>query len=167
MKFNFLFLTLLIISCSPQFTTLNKKKPYIAQGFVYIYNEEDFSKKIILGKMNNEVMQISHQNLKTGTLIKIINPKNKKSLVLKNIKRIKYPDFYKILITKPVADTLNLNAELPILEIMEIKKNKSFIAEKAKIYNEEKKNLSKTSIASVKIFNIFSLNFSSEENVSF
>ena len=154
MKFNFLFLTLLIISCSPQFTTLNKKKPYIAQGFVYIYNEEDFSKKIILGKMNNEVMQISHQNLKTGTLIKIINPKNKKSLVLKNIKRVKYPDFYKILITKPVADTLNLNAELPILEIMEIKKNKSFIAEKAKIYNEEKKISSKAPVASVKISNI-------------
>ena len=59
--------------------------------------------------MNNEIMQISHQNLKTGTLIKITNPKNKKSIVLKNIKRIKYPDFYKILITKPVAEKLELN----------------------------------------------------------
>ena len=40
-------------------------------------------KKIIKGKMNNELMQVSHQNLKTGTLIKIINPKNKESIVLK------------------------------------------------------------------------------------
>jgi hypothetical protein len=30
--------------------------------------------------MNNEIMQISHQNLKTGTLIKILNPKIKKAL---------------------------------------------------------------------------------------
>ena len=60
-------------------------------------------------------------------------------MFLKNIKRIKYPDFYKILITKPVAKKLNLNIDLPLLEIIEIKKNKSFVAKKAKIYNEEKK----------------------------
>ena len=58
-------------------------------------------------------MQISHQNLKTGTLIKISNPRTKESIVLKNIKRIKYPDFYKVLITKPVADKLKLNTKLP------------------------------------------------------
>ena len=33
-------------------------------------------KKIIKRKMNNEIMQISHQNLKVGTLLKISNPKN-------------------------------------------------------------------------------------------
>ena len=33
---------------------------------------------------------------------------------------------------------LNLEAEFPILEIIELKKNKSFIAERAKVYNEEK-----------------------------
>ena len=35
------------------------------------------------------LMQISHQNLKTGALIKIINPKNKKSIVLKKYKKNK------------------------------------------------------------------------------
>ena len=76
-------------------------------------------------------------------MIKIINPKNNETIVLKNIKRIKYPDFYKILITKPVAEKLNLDPNLPLLEIIEVKKNKSFVAEKAKIYNEEKKIPSK------------------------
>ncbi len=99
-------------------------------------------------------MQISHQYLKTGSLIKITNPKNKESIVLKNIKRIKYPDFYKILITKPVADKLDLKLDLPIIEIMEIKKNKSFVAKKAKIFNEEKKIPSKAPVASVEISNI-------------
>ena len=122
MKFRFIFLLFFVLSCSPQLTTLNQKKPYTSKGFAYIYNNYDFNEKIIKGKMNNELMQISHQNLKTGTLIKIINPKNKKSIVLKNIKRIRYPEFYKVLITKPVATELNLNADLPLLEIIEIKK---------------------------------------------
>ena len=154
MKFKLILFTLLVVSCVPQIETLNLKKTYSAKGFAYIYSENDFNKKIIKGKMNNEVLQISHQNLKTGTLIKILNPKNKETIVLKNIKRIRYPDFYKILITKPVAEKLKLNTELPILEITEIKKNKSFIAKKAKIYQEEKKISSKAPVATVQISNI-------------
>ena len=154
MKFRLIIFLIFILSCSPQLTTLNKKKPYSAKGFAYIYNDFDFNEKIIKGKMNNEIMQISHQNLKVGTLIKIINPKNKENIVLKNSKRIKYPEFYKILITKPVATELKLNTNLPLLEIIEIKKNKSFVAEKAKIYNEEKKIPSKAPVANVQISNI-------------
>ena len=154
MKFSFFILIFILFSCSPALKTLNQKKSYSATGFAYVYNDYDFKNKIILGKLNNEKLQISHQNLKTGTLIKIINPKNNKSIILKNLKRIKYPDFYKILITKPIMDELVLSEELPILEIIEIKKNKSFIAEKAKIYNEEKKISSNAPVTSVKISNI-------------
>ena len=154
MKFKLIIFIVFIFSCSPQLKNLNSKKPYSAKGFAYVYNDYDFQNKIILGKLNNEKFQISHQNLKTGTLIKIINPKNNKSIILKNIKRIKYPDFYKILITKPIMDELELSVEIPILEILEIKKNKSFVAEKAKIYNEEKKISSNAPVTSVKISNI-------------
>tara|TARA_B100000963_G_scaffold177579_1_gene154362 strand:+ start:10266 stop:11003 length:738 start_codon:yes stop_codon:yes gene_type:complete len=154
MKFNLFFLIFFVFSCVPQNTSLNYKETYSATGFAYIYNDNDFNEKIIKRKMDNEVMEISHQKIKTGTLLKISNPKNKKSLVLKNNRRIKYPDFYKILITKSVSEKLNLNKDLPILEITEIKKNKSFIAKKAKIYNEEKKIPSKAPVASVQISNI-------------
>ena len=111
-----------VFACSPQLTSLSKKEPYNVTGFAYIYNEIDFNEKIIKGEMNNKIIQISHQNLKTGTLIQIINPKNNESLILKNIKRIKYPEFYKILITQAVADKLKLDNKLPILEIIEVKK---------------------------------------------
>ena len=154
MKFKLLIVFFLIFSCSPHLKTFNLKTPYSAKGVAYVYNAYVHHNKIILGKLNNEKLQISHQNLKTGTLIKIINPKNNKSLILKNIKRIKYPDFYKILITKPIMDELELSVELPILEILEIKKNKSFVAQKAKIYNEEKKIPSNAPVTSVKISNI-------------
>ncbi len=144
----------MIISCTPNLPKLETKKSYSVKGFAYIYNDEDFNNKIIQGKLNNDLMEISQQNLRTGTLIKLINHKNNKSIVLKNKKRIKYPDFYKILISKTVANELSLDQEFPILEILEIKKNKSFIAEKAKIYNEEKKISTKAPVATVQISNI-------------
>ena len=120
MKFRYIFLIFLICSCTPHLETFNQKKPFSSKGFVYIYNHVDFEKKIIKGKMNNDLMQISHQYLKRGTLVKIINPKTKKSIVIKNTKRIQYPDFYKLLITNAVATKLELNADLPILEIIEM-----------------------------------------------
>jgi len=87
-------------------------------------------------------------------LVKIINPKTKDSIVVKNTKRINFPDFYKIIITEPIAEKLNLDKDLPLVEIIEIKKNKSFVAKKAKIYNEEKQISSNAPVTSVQISNI-------------
>ena len=84
-------------------------------------------------------MQISHQNLKTGSIVKITNPKNNESLVFKNIKRIRYPEFYKILITKPVAEKLSLNKDLPILEITELKKINHLLLKKLKFLPKKRK----------------------------
>ena len=140
MKFRLILIFFLILSCSPQLSTLNKKQPYTAKGFAFIYNDNDFKEKIINRSMNNDILQISHQNLKTGTLLKIINPKNKESVVLKNIKRIKYPDFYKVLITEPVAKKLELDLNLPLLEIIEIKKKTNLsLLKKQKFLMKRKK----------------------------
>ena len=154
MKFKIILFLFILSACSPQLKTLNMKEPYATNGFAYIYNEIDSNEKIIKGKMNNDILQISHQNLKTGTLIKITNPKNKESLVLKNIKRIRYPEFYKVLITKAVSEKLKLDKNLPILEIVEVKKNKSFIAKEAKTFNEEKKIFSSAPVENIQISNI-------------
>ena len=154
MKFNLLILFIFYISCAPHNTKLDNRKPYNSTGFAYIYNDFDYENVNIRKKFNNELLQISHRDLKTGALVKLINPKTKEVLVLKNKMKIQYPEFYKILITKSVATKLNLNSELPLIEILEIKKNKSFIAEKAKIYQEEKKISSKAPVTSVKIANI-------------
>ena len=79
MRFSILII-LLFSSCSSELTTLNLKKPYISKGFAYVYNDNDFKQKIIKGKLNNDLLQLSHQNLKTGTLIKLINPKTNEKL---------------------------------------------------------------------------------------
>ena len=154
MKFNLIIILFFTLSCTQNLPKLNQKKSYSAKGFAYIYNDFDYDNKILSGKLNNEIMEVSQQNMRAGSLIKIINLKNKKSIILKNKKRIKYPDFYKILITKPVAEKLELNKDFPLLEVIEIKKNRSFVAKKAKIFNEEKKVPTKAPVASVVISNI-------------
>ncbi len=133
---------------------MDNRKPYNSTGFALIYNETDYETGIIKNKLDNESLAISQKNLRIGSLIKLINPEDKKSLVLKSVKNVEYPDFYKILITKAVANNLDINGELPLIEILEIKKNKSFIAEKAKIYNEEKKIPTNAPVTSVQISNI-------------
>ena len=153
MKYSIFFLIFLTLSCNANLN-YNNKITYTAKGFAYIYNDNDYKNKIIKGKLNNEELQVSINALKTNSLIKIINTKTNDSIVLKNIKKIYYPDFYKILITKKVAEKLNIDKDLPLVEIIEIKKNKSFVAKKAKIFNEEKKISSNAPVASVKISNI-------------
>ena len=154
MKFNIFIFIFFLTSCSANYTKLDNRKPYNSTGFAYIYNKQDYENNIIKKKLNNDLLQISHQSLKIGSLIKLINPKTNDALVLKNTKKIKYQDFYKILITKSVANKLNLDNEFPLIEVLEVKKNKSFIAKEAKIFQEEKKISSKAPVTSVKIANI-------------
>ena len=154
MKFKYIFILFFLLSCASNNSSKIYKKPYSAKGFAYVYKDNDYEDKINKKKINKDILLASHQNLKIGALIRITNPKNNKTIVLKNLKKKKYPEFYKILITQAVAEKLNLDSDLPLIEISEIKKNKSFVAKKAKIYNEEKKIPSKAPVASIKISNI-------------
>ena len=154
MKYRLIILFFFIISCAQNYSKSDLKKPFSATGFAYIYNDEDFENKIIKKKLDNNFFQIAHYKLRPGSLIKLTNLKTNDSIILKNNKRFEYPDFYKILITKPVADKLNLNTELPLVEVIEVKKNKSFVVEKTKIYKEEEKIHSNAPIETVQIDNI-------------
>ena len=87
-------------------------------------------------------------------MIKIINIKTNESIILRNNKKFQYPEFYKILITEPVANELNLSKDVPLVEIIEVKKNKSFIAKKTKIFKEEEKIHSNAPVETVIINNI-------------
>ena len=109
MKFKLFFVIILLTSCSANYNQIKNKTPFNSKGFAYIYNEQDFNDKLITGKLESSKMQVSINKLKTNSLIKIINPKTKDYLVIKNTKRITYPDFYKILINKEgkVEDTFS------------------------------------------------------------
>ena len=156
MKFNLfiIFIFLILLSCVPNVKNDIKKTSYSGIGFAYIYNDEDFVNKVISKKFNNEKLIFAHQYLKIGTLVKITNLVNKKSLTLEVSKKSKYPDFYKILITRAVADKIGLSFKVPLIEIFEISKNETFVAKKATMFNEEKKIFKSAPVMKVKIDNL-------------
>jgi hypothetical protein len=163
MKFNLIIFFFFFISCSQNHSRSIPKTLYSSKGFAYIFNEQDFNDKIINQKLDNNLFQIAHNKLKPGKLIKLINPKTNDSIILINSKKFEFPEFYKIMITQPVANILNLEPNLPLIEVIEIKKNKSFIASKTKIFNEEKKIHSNAPVENVKIDNISKIKIYSDK----
>ncbi len=154
MKFNLVFIFLILISCTQYQTAYKEKQTYNSKGLAYIYTNQDFINKQINKKFDSALFQVGHHSLNTGSLIKIINPKTNDSIVVSISKKVKYPNFYKVLVTKPVADKLNLNINFPFVEVIEIKKNKSFVAKKTKVFEQEKKVKNKAPVQKVEIDNI-------------
>ena len=154
MKYNFLFIAILLYSCTTLSTNSYKKKNFNSEGFAYIYNINDYDTGIINKKINLDKVMVGHNLLRKGTLIKISNPLNGKNLIVKNNIKINYPFFYKVMLTEKIAKQLNLSKDIPYIEIEEIRKNKSFVAEKAKTFDEEKQLHDSAPVEKVSINNI-------------
>ena len=154
MKFSLIFIIFFLFSCSSGNFNSNKYKSYTSKGFALIYDENDFQKKIISTKLNPNNIEIGHNQLNKNSHVVITNPINKKSINLKVAKKVKYPDFFKVLITEKLANELNLNPKMPYIEIEKRVKNKSFVAKKAVTHSEEKNVLTKVPITKVKINDI-------------
>ena len=154
MKFKLIILAIFLFSCSSNYTKLDKREPYYSKGFAYIQKKEKPNRKLLNPTSNISSFKAFNKFLRPNALLKITNPETKDYLILKNSISGKYPDFYKVLISDSVANEINLDKKLPLIEILEIKKNKSFVAKKAKIFNEERKISTNAPVASVKISNI-------------
>ena len=154
MKYKLFIIIILLYSCTSISTNSYKKNSLNSEGFAYIYNNADYKNGLISKQINNDKVLIGHNYLKKGSLIKISNPLNGKNIILKNDVKINYPFFYKIMLTEKIANQLNLNKDMPYIEIEEIRKNKSFIAEKAKTFEEEKQLHDSAPVEKVSINNI-------------
>ena len=154
MKYKYFLIIFLLFSCETTNNSKYKKETFNSKGFAYIYSLQDYENNIIKKKINSSETIIAHNNVSRGVLLKITNPKNGKYIILKNSFKIEYPEFYKIMITKSISDQIGLNENFPYVEVDEIKKNKSFIAKKAKMHEEEKQLKVKAPVEKVKINNI-------------
>ena len=155
MKFKYFTLIFFLLSCTNNsFEKGNISNSKISNGFALIYNESDFENKIISSKLNSDKIEAAHNKYKKNSIIIITNPVNKKSLQLAISKKVNYPDFYKVIITKELSEKLNLDPNMPYVEVERRVKNKSFIAKKAVTYSEEQSVLTKAPVAKVKINNI-------------
>ena len=145
MKYKIILLFFLT-SCINNIYTDKKSFTYTAKGFALIENQSP----------NNDgnIFFVSHNKLKQGTKIRISNPANKVSIEAVIKKKDVYDSFYKALSTGEIAEKLKLDLSFPFVEVTEIKKNKSFIAEKAITQNIEKNIANKAPIESININNL-------------
>ena len=120
-------------------TQKEEKQYYSSSGFALIYDDELFLQKIINKKINNEDIRVMHSQLKANTPLQIINPVNSKVIETKIYKNANYPKIFNIVISKKIASILELDVNNPYVEVIEVKKNKIFIAKKTNTFDEEKK----------------------------
>ena len=160
MKFNltYIYIFVFLFSCTQDMKIIKKhskvkvREPtYSSKGFALIYEDSIFERKIVNKKLNNDQNYVLHSFLKNNTLVSISNPFNSKSLTAKVRKTYKYPSIYNIVITKKMADNLDLDINNPYVEIFTIKKNDKFIAKEASIFEEEKNVANTAPVTSINI----------------
>ena len=135
---------------------INKKEKnyYSSSGFALIYSEGLFVNNTINKKINNNDYVVMHSSLKPNTSVRIINPDNSKTFETKILKKANYPKIFNVVISNKIATFLNLDYKNPYVEIHEIKKNKTFIAKKVSIFQEEKNVAGKAPVDEIKMDDI-------------
>ena len=106
------------------------KQYYSSSGFALIYEDNLYTQKILNKKINNEDIKVLHNLLKTNTPIRIINPANSKVIETKIYKKTNYPKIFTIVVSEKIATILELDLDNPFVEVIEVKKNKTFVAKK-------------------------------------
>ena len=119
------------------------------KGFVLIYEESLKKDKILRKKIENDELQVIHNKIKKNSFIDIFNPINSKSLKAKVIAKDNYPNIYRLVVSKKIAEILELDLNNPYVEFSEIKKNKTFIAKKSETFQEEREVAEKAPVKEV------------------
>ena len=113
-----------------------------------------YQNKVVNKKINNDKILLLHKSLKTNTDVRITNLKNSKSLDTKVYRKAKYPKIFNVLISEKIASILDLDFENPYVEIIELKKNKTYVAKEGNIFEEEKNVAEKAPVEDIQMNNI-------------
>tara|TARA_A100001035_G_scaffold163119_1_gene129046 strand:+ start:50 stop:805 length:756 start_codon:yes stop_codon:yes gene_type:complete len=157
MKYNFflILLIVLITSCAPNnYKTVNVDQifeKFSNNGFALIYNDKLYNDKTISKKMDERDLIIFQRNLRKGTSVKITNPFNSKTIIAKVGKKANYPSFNNSVVSIRISKELEIDINEPYIFIEEIRDNASFIAKKAKTFEEEKKVADKAPVDSISV----------------
>ena len=152
-KFLLILLSFFLIGCIQVPKELDKteiklEKKYANSGFALIFDESLDKIK----KLDDRSLMIYHKSLKRKSTVKITNPKNGKSLIAEvKSNNQKFSDFYNSVISKRIAEDLDLDFNEPLLEIILVSRNSAFIAKKSKTFEEEKKVAEKAPVDGIQI----------------
>ena len=156
-----LIFSVLFLSACNQFDKNSKSLIYISDqkysntGFTLIYEDQLKKEKKISKKIDNRSLLIFHNKIKKNSFVKITNPINDKSIIAEVISNnVKFSDFYNSVITKRIAEELSLDPNEPYIDLILISKNSTFVAKKAKTFDEEKKVAEKAPVDGITIDNL-------------
>jgi len=139
---------------------------YKNSGFTLIYSDDLKNQKKISKKMDNRSLFIFHKNLKKNSLVKITNPKNNKTIIAEVISNnVKFSNFYNSVISLRIAEELSLDFKEPYIDLVLIYRNSTYVAKKAKIFDEEKKVAQKAPVDGILIDNLATPNQLKEASV--
>ena len=127
------------------------KSYFLNKGFTLVYNEKLYDEKLVKGKIEDRSLTIFQKNLKKNTKVKITNLINSKYIIANVGKKVEYPYFYNSVISRRISEILEIDDLEPYVEIKELLEGSSFIAKKAKTFDEEKKVASKAPIDDIQI----------------
>ena len=134
---------------------LNSQAKYKNSGFTLIYSDDLKKKKEITKKIDNRAIIIFHKSLKKNSFVKITNPINMKTVIAEVISnKVEFSDFYNSVITLRIAEELSLDLNEPYIDLVLISNNSTFIAKKAKTFDEEKNVAVKAPVDGIKIDNL-------------
>ena len=156
-----LIFSIFFLSACNQFDQENKNLVYITDqkysntGFTLIYDDELKKEKKISKKIDNRSLLIFHNKIKKNSFVKITNPINDKSIIAEVISNnVKFSSFYNSVITQRIAEELSLDPKEPYIDLVLISKNSTFVAKKAKTFDEEKKVAEKAPVDGITIDNL-------------
>ena len=135
-------------------SSIDEKVYYSSSGFALIYKDYLYQNKTINKKINNEKILLLHRSLKTNSAVRITNLKNSKSLDTKIHRKAIYPKIFNVLISEKIASILDLDPENPYVEIIELKKNKTFVAKEGNTFEEERNVAEKAPVDEIEMNNI-------------
>ncbi|WP_440614372.1 SPOR domain-containing protein [Candidatus Pelagibacter sp. HIMB1748] len=130
-------------------------REYTNQGFALIYDENLFNKKSISKKLDNRGLFIFHTKIRKNSFVKITNPENTKTVIAQVISnKAIFSNFYNSVISKRIVDELLLDENEPYVELSLISNESTFVAKKAKTFDEEKKVAQKAPVDGITIDNL-------------
>ena len=147
-----IFFTIMLSSCE-QLTKQKKvnldfEEKYHNSGFALIYNEDLKGIK----KLDDRSLNIYHKSLKKRSIVKISNPTNGKYLIAEvKSNKIKFSNFYNSILSLRIVEELELDFDEPFIQIILVSKNSTFVAKKAKMFEEERSVAEKAPVDGIQI----------------
>ena len=152
--FFFIFLILNLLGCEQSNTIKSKKiefdleNRYKNSGFALIFNSSLDNIK----ELEPRSLDIYHKSLKKKSIVKITNLENQKYLIAQvKSNRVKFSNFYNSILSQRIAEELDLDIDEPYVQILQLSKDSTFIAKKAKMAEEERSVAEKAPVEGIQI----------------